>query len=347
MMPAASLPKPAQGALLRLLADGHARSGVALGNALGLSRAAIWKQVRSLRELGVMIQADRRRGYGLARPLELLDADQILANLSPLAGAAVSRLDVLFATDSTNERLARLAMPAPGELSACLAEYQSGGRGRRGRSWLSPLGHGLCLSIAWRYDTAPRDLPALSLVAGVAAAGALRTLGIGDVGLKWPNDLVLSGANHASYTGGKLGGILVEVAGESGGPLRVIVGIGLNVVTADDLVPRVIATPGAAVPVALDQLANGVSLSRNRLAAALISSLHDSLVTFENAGFPAFLAAFRALDVLSGRPVTVSGNGTQTTGLAHGIAADGSLLLKQGAAVVAIQSGDVTLRSCA
>ena len=346
-MPADSLPKPVQARLLRLLADGHARSGVALGNTLGLSRAAIWKQVRGLRELGLTIRADRRNGYQLTRPLEMLDAEEIRTSLSPMAGAAVTRLDVLFATDSTNERLARLAMPAPGELSACLAEYQSGGRGRRGRRWLSPLGHGLCLSVAWRYDTAPRDLPALSLVAGVAAADALGALGIGDVGLKWPNDLVLPGVDHAGHPRGKLGGILVEVAGESGGPLRVIVGIGLNVVTADDLVPSVIATPGAAAPVALDQLTNGVSLSRNRLAAALISVLHDSLMTFGNTGFSSFLEAYRELDALLGRPVTVSGSGTQTAGVVHGIAADGSLLLKQGAAVLAIQSGDVSLRSCA
>lgn len=347
MMPAASLPKPVQGALLRLLADGRAQSGVALGNALGLSRAAIWKQVRSLRELGLTIQADRRRGYGLTRPLELLDAGQIRANLPRMVGAALTRLDVLLTTDSTNEHLARLAMPLPGELSACLAEYQSGGRGRRGRRWLSPLGHGLCLSVAWRFDTAPRDLPALSLVAGVAAAGALRTLGIGKFGLKWPNDLVMPGEDHAGQLRGKLGGILVEVAGESGGPLRVIVGIGLNVVTADDLVSRVVATPGAAAPVALDQLTNGVSLSRNRLAAALIPALHDSLMAFGNAGFSSFLEAYRELDALKGRPVTVSGSGTQTAGVAHGIAADGSLLLKRGGAVLAIQSGDVTLRSCA
>lgn len=333
-------PGQSTGALLHLLADGQARSGVVLGEALGLSRAAVWKQVRKLRELGLTIHADRRHGYCLSRPLELLDEAAIRKALDPRAAAALSRLELLLTTGSTNDRLGQLPAPAPGMLAACLAEYQSGGRGRRGRHWLSPLGHGICLSVAWLYETPPRALPALSLVAGVAAVQALRGLSIPGIRLKWPNDLVVDDGRSR----GKLGGILVEMAGETGGPLRVIVGIGLNVFPADDLVRTVTEVPDAARPVALDQLTGAGPPPRNRIAAALISALYDSLLVFGDRGFPAFTSAYEEVDALRGQPVTVSGGVARTTGVARGIGADGALMVEIAGALRAVHAGDVTLR---
>jgi BirA family biotin operon repressor/biotin-[acetyl-CoA-carboxylase] ligase len=323
--------------LITLLADGAWHTGVRLGAALGLSRAAIWKQVRALRSTGLEVATDRRRGYRLDAPLKLLDADAIRVFLDPQVRAALARLEVLLITGSTSERLASIPAPVPGAMLACAAEYQSGGRGRRGRRWFSPLGRGLCLSVSWCYEVAPRDLAALGLVIGVAVAEALSALVPGDsVRLKWPNDIVADG--------GKLGGILVDVSGEAGGPLRIVIGIGVNVGASPGLAPEIEADGGSLRPVALNALVSDLDISRNQLAGYLLNALYRNLDDFSNSGFAAFAARWRTRDYLCGRPVSVSSGSQTLSGIASGITDDGALLIDVGDQRMAVFSGDVTLR---
>lgn len=322
--------------LITLLADGAWHTGVRLGAALELSRAAIWKQIRVLRSSGLEVVADRRRGYRLDAPLQLLDAVAVRAFLDPQVRAALAGLEVLLITGSTNERLASIPAPVPGAMFACAAEYQSGGRGRRGRRWFSPLGHGLCLSVSWCYELAPRDLAALGLVTGVAVAEALSTVVPGHaVRLKWPNDIVAEG--------GKLGGILVEVSGESGGPLRIVIGIGVNVRASPRLAPEVDADGGMR-PATLDALVPGRQISRNELAGCLLNALYRNLSDFADSGFAAFAPRWRSRDYLLGQPVAVSSGSQTISGIAAGIADDGALLIDVGDRLMPVFSGDVTLR---
>ena len=323
--------------VLQFLADGEWHTGVALGRHLELSRAAIWKQVGALRLLGLRVLTDRRQGYRLDRPLELLTASGIQAALTPATRAALESLEVLLVTTSTNEQLAGRPAPLPGRMQVSVAEYQTGGRGRRGRRWLSPLGHGVCLSVAWCYEVAPRDLSALGLVAGVAVTSALSTLGANEIRLKWPNDVMADG--------GKLGGILVEVAGESGGPLRVIVGVGLNVRPVPGLTSELEAEGGAVRAVALDELRPGETTSRNWLVGALLNALADSLRDFATGGFATFIGDWRRHDFLLGQQVTVTSGVQMTRGVARGIADDGALLLEVDDRIVSVLAGDVTLRA--
>lgn len=332
-MAASALARPA---VLDLLADGHWHSGVALGDALGLSRAAIWKQVRALRTLGLTVVAERRRGYRLERPLDLLSAATIRSGLQPATRRALELLDVLVITTSTNECLTMRPAPPPGQIWAVVAEYQTGGRGRRGRRWLSPLGHGVCLSISWCFEIAPRDLPALSLVAGVAVATGLAELGVDGVQLKWPNDVMAAG--------GKVGGILVDVSGEPGGPLRVVIGIGLNVRPVPGIAAALREEGGDAPAAALDELLAGSRLERNALVAALLNALHASLRTFADGGWQDFLAAWRRYDYLVGRPVVVTRGRETLQGVARGIADDGALLVEAEGRLLPVVAGDVTLR---
>jgi BirA family biotin operon repressor/biotin-[acetyl-CoA-carboxylase] ligase len=323
--------------LLVLLADGAWHTGVRLGAALGLSRAAIWKQIRALRTTGLEIVADRHSGYRLNAPLQLLDAGAIRASLDPQLQSALVRLDVLLITASTSQYLAATPAPAPGTMLACVAEYQTGGRGRRGRRWFSPLGRGLCLSVSWCYEVAPRDLAALGLVVGVAVAEALSTLVPREVvQLKWPNDIVAHG--------GKLGGILVDVTGEAGGPLRVVIGVGVNVQASPGLVAEVDADGGNLRPAALDTLVPGRAVSRNQLAGQLLNALHRNLSEFAIAGFVAFAPRWRARDYLLGQSVTISTGSQILSGIARGITDDGALLLAVGERLMPVFSGDVTLR---
>lgn len=324
-------------AALDLLADGEWHSGVTLGQSLGLSRAAIWKQVRALRSLGLTIATDRSRGYRLDTPLDLLSEPVIRSSLDAATRESLESLDVLVVTTSTNECLTSRPAPPPGRMRVVVAEYQTGGRGRRGRRWLSPLGHGVCLSVSWCFEMAPRDLPALSLVAGVAVAGALGELGVDGVQLKWPNDIVAAG--------GKLGGILVEVAGEPGGPLRAVIGIGLNVRPVAGISAALREEGGNLPARAIDDLTGGRRLPRNALVASLLNALHGSLRTFGETGFRAFLAAWRGHDCLAGRQVLVTSGRESFTGVACGLADDGALLVDRNGSIVPVVAGDVTLRA--
>ncbi|MEO8444833.1 MAG: biotin--[acetyl-CoA-carboxylase] ligase [Gammaproteobacteria bacterium] len=322
--------------LLDLLADGQWHSGTALGNSLGLSRAAIWKQVRTLRTLGLAVRAERHRGYCLEQSLDLLSPPAIRPGLVPATAQALDTLEVLLVTGSTNACLTQRPAPPPGRIWAVLAEYQTGGRGRRGRRWFSPLGHGVCLSVSWSFETAPRDLPALSLVAGLAVVGALAERGVTGVRLKWPNDIVSAG--------GKVGGILVEVAGEPGGPLRAVIGIGLNVRPVPELAAA-LREEGGSAPAALDDLAAAGALERNALVASLLNALHASLLAFADGGLQPFLAAWNRYDDLAGRPVVVTRGAEILEGVARGIAGDGSLLVTVNGRLVPVVAGDVTLRA--
>jgi BirA family biotin operon repressor/biotin-[acetyl-CoA-carboxylase] ligase len=331
--PAATSTRPT---VLELLADGNWHSGVSIGKALGLSRAAIWKQVRALRVLGLTVKAERGRGYQLERSLNLLSADRIRSALAPATREILDSLEVLIVTTSTNECLTRRPAPPPGRLRAVLAEYQTGGRGRRGRRWLSPLGHGVCLSVSWAFEVAPRNLSSLSLVAGVAVSRALAAVGVDGASLKWPNDVMAGG--------GKVGGILVEVAGESGGPLRAVIGIGLNVRPVSGIAEAIRQEGGHADPVGLDELRSEGRLERNFLVAKLLNALHAALRDFTHGGGDPFMETWRQVDYLAGRPVVVTSGEDIFSGIARGIADDGSLLVDTGDRVVPVVAGDVTLR---
>jgi BirA family biotin operon repressor/biotin-[acetyl-CoA-carboxylase] ligase len=319
--------------LARMLADGGVHSGTDLARELGCSRTAIWKQLHQLQSIGLEMTSVPGRGYKLEAPLELLDPDAVRGALC--RPSILESLDVYSVADSTSERLRSMPYPGTGKMRAVLAEFQTGGRGRRGREWLSPFGSGLCLSVSWSFAVVPRDLPALSLASGVAVTRALRKLDLDDVGLKWPNDIVAAG--------GKLGGLLVDVQGESGGPLSVIIGIGINFKVSKNL-QRELASGDGLPPIGLHQLSAGKPLSRNSLAADIISEQHAMLTAFAGTGFESFADEWRSNDCMHGRQVTVRVGSEVLTGAAVGIGADGALLLQDKGQTHQIVSGEVTLR---
>ncbi|MBL8226813.1 MAG: biotin--[acetyl-CoA-carboxylase] ligase [Chromatiales bacterium] len=321
-------------ALLSLLADGAEHAGPALGAALGCTRAAVWKQVAALRAMGLAVETRGRQGYCIPGGVELLDAGRIGAALGPPARQALVALEVAFSIDSTSGYLLGQSMPGFGEVACCLAEYQDGGRGRRGRRWLSPVARGLCLSLGVRLERGGHELPTLSLVAGVAVVRALEVAGAGGVLLKWPNDVILGG--------GKLGGILVDVAGEPGGPLHVVIGVGINVHGAPAAGDLTLA--GGLPPASLAHEPGGRAPSRNVLAAALIDSLVAAVAEFDACGFAPFVDAWRHADFLAGRAIDLEASGRHESGVARGIADDGTLLIESGGGRRRVVAGEVTLR---
>ena len=321
--------------LLARLIQGPA-SGAALARAAGQTRAAIWKHVNALREAGVAIDVQPGRGYALARPLELLDAATLLAQLPTPLRDGIATLEVLWSLDSTNSELLRRPTPARG-VAVLLAERQSGGRGRRGREWASPLAANLYLSLARMFDGGLARLPGLSLVAGVAIAEALHALGFDGVRLKWPNDLVVADGHGLR----KLGGLLVEGGGEVAGPARAVLGLGLNVA-----MPAAAATAIAQPWSDLAKLAGGVAPSRNTLAAALLAHWLPALAEFDARGLAPFLPRYARLDALAGREVVLHADGgDERIGQALGLSADGALRVRIGSVEHSIHAGEVSVRA--
>lgn len=318
--------------LLARLIAGPA-SGDALAGA-GETRAAVWKRVDALRAAGVAIEARAGRGYALAQPLELLDADAIRAALPPAVQPALQALEVAWTTDSTNTRL--LERPTPVE-GACvlLAERQTGGRGRRGRAWASPLAANIYLSLARSFGGGLARLPGLSLVAGVATAEALHALGFTGVRLKWPNDLVVMDAGGLR----KLGGLLVEGGGEHAGPVRAVIGLGLNV-----RMPETHAATIGQPWIDLATLAGG-TVSRNRVAAGLLAHWLPALAEFDAHGLAGFLPRYAALDALAGREVAIEATGGVRNGIALGLAGDGALRVRFDDGEQRVHSGEVSVRA--
>ena len=267
--------------LLALLADGSFYSGQALASKMRLSRAGVWKLVQTLRGLGIDIDSIPRQGYRLPQPIDLLSRDAILEGLGARPRDKVKPLEVLLTVDSTNRHVADLVAPASGQAQVCVAELQTAGRGRRGRDWIAPFASGICLSLGWQFAEAPPTFSALSLAVGVAAVRALERLGAHDVGLKWPNDL--------TWQGRKLGGILIEMRGESAGPAQVIIGIGINM-RMPASVRLTLAEHQAVLVADIHEMLRERTPTRNALIAALIEELIAMLETFSKHGFERFAA---------------------------------------------------------
>jgi len=326
--------EPLVARLFAKLADGQFHSGEALAAELAVSRSAVWKAARALRELGATVHAVRNRGYRLPVVAEPLDGGKIQALLGEGVRERVRRLDTVWTVGSTNTLLLERANPPVGSSEALLAEYQTAGRGRRGRNWVAPPGGSICLSLSWMFREVPRDLGALGLVVGVCALRALSRVGVGQARLKWPNDLLVDDR--------KLGGILIELRAESAGPACVIIGIGLNVALGAPLLEK-IATMGLAP---IDLATAGLKEpSRNAVAAELISSFVRGLLEFERDGLKPFVQQWMEADALRGRPVTVATGEALTKGVARGIDLDGALLVETPRGLLRFISGDVSVRA--
>jgi BirA family transcriptional regulator, biotin operon repressor / biotin---[acetyl-CoA-carboxylase] ligase len=320
--------------LFATLGDGGLHSGEQLAAKLGVTRSAIWKGIENLRRLGLVIRATRNKGYRFDAPLTPLNAKRIGELVPAQIRRVMRRIDVTWSIASTNaELLSRVELPL-GQCEVVLAEHQSAGRGRRARLWYAAPGSSLCLSASWLFPALPADSGALSLAVGVAVLRALRQLPVSPVQLKWPNDLVVAGR--------KLGGILIELRAEAGGPAYVVVGIGMNVALPESLRGAILASGTASIDLA--GLGAAV-VDRNRLAALLLGELVTCLQVFEREGFAPFNEEWQAADALAGQQVTLSGPGLAQSGRAVGIERNGALRLQTANGIVSVVSGEVSLRA--
>ncbi|HEB66963.1 MAG TPA: bifunctional biotin--[acetyl-CoA-carboxylase] ligase/biotin operon repressor BirA [Gammaproteobacteria bacterium] len=319
-----------RGAILQRLADGRFHSGQALGAELGLSRAAIWKILRQLREQwGLDVQSVPGRGYRLARPVALLDSAGIAAQLNDHVRKAIADIAVHWCLDSTNAHLLERTREQDIHGQVVLAEQQTAGRGRRGRQWHSPPAANLYLSLGWRFASS-EPLAGLSPAVAVAVWRALADVGAYNHGIKWPNDLW--------WQGRKLAGILLELRGEAEGPWQVVIGIGLNVAMPQDHHDR-IDQPWVDLATIL-----GAPPDRNHLTALLINHLVATLQAHTEHGLAASLADWQKADLLRDRPVVLQRQEGPVTGIARGIDGEGALRVETPAGMTSWHAGEVSVR---
>lgn len=317
--------------LIESLADGHFHSGEGLAKSLGVSRAAVWKQMRKLSEVGLDIHAVRGRGYRLVVPFEPLDASAIRQHLGSTLESRIMSLEVKRELDSTSNYLKRAKPPVESrKINVCLAEWQHAGRGRRGRSWVSPYGANLYLSLACVIDEAVLQSGGLSLAVAIAVHRTLRNLGIDGLGLKWPNDIF--------YNGRKLAGILLDLSGEGGGNYQVIVGIGINLCMPDSAAGK-IDQPWA------DLRSSHLEKRRNLLAGKLLENLVQAIDTFSRQGLVAFAEEWQRYDITNGLSVNLHTDRQQEIhGVARGVDPHGALLIEQDGQLQAYHAGEVSVR---
>lgn len=312
-----------QQALLAVLADGAFHSGEQIGAELGISRAAISQQIKSLRLLGLEIFSITGKGYRLNTPLDLLNTEtlQHLATGAPIHACAV--------IDSTNQyMMAQLERWQKGE--CLLAESQTAGRGRRGRQWHSPFGSQFIMSMYWRLDDGPSAAMGLSLAIGVAVVQALESVGYRDLSLKWPNDIYMARR--------KLAGILVEMSAAVGGICHLVIGVGVNLNLPDAVIAQLDqpCTHLAEQPVVVD---------RNQLSATIIRALRNALALFEKQGLTAFLMDWNRLDIFMQQPVKVLLGSQVIHGIYCGIDGQGNMLLQDLEGMHKFVGGEISLRA--
>lgn len=313
--------------LISLLLDGNIHSGESLANQLGVSRTAIWKQIRRAEEKGIRIKTVRGRGYQLVSHVDFLVADTILGEIHSSAGSSIA-LRVLDDVDSTNLEVVRLLQEGVEGIPVVIADRQTAGRGRRGRVWQSPRGENLYLSMGLELQGGFSALDGLSLVLGVAVAEALERFGAQGVGLKWPNDIFASGA--------KLGGILVELQGElQEGVVRVIAGIGINVHMSG---VEGVDQPWSSLALAYPK----VPWSRSRVAGAIVDAVMEAAEVFSAQGFDGFRERWQQRDIFRGRNLLAQGG--EASGIGYGIDESGNYLLRTADGITPVRAGEISLR---
>lgn len=319
-----------QFALLQILGDGGCHSGNELGQALGITRSAIWKQINQLIDLGVPIDRIPHQGYQLPNQLLLLDQQQITNELQKNSFKNPFNIHLFTSIDSTNRYLKDL--PPSGAIDVCCAEIQTQGRGRFGRNWHSPFGDNIYCSSRWNLNGDLSRLSGLSLITSLAVLATVNEFSpSADIKIKWPNDIL--------WNGKKLCGSLIEIIAESHGNAQVIIGIGLNV-NVDTNIHTLPDKPWCSLYEISQQRYN-----RNQIIALLIINLEHYISKFIHKGLHAFMDEWNQCDYLAGKHITVTQSVNTLSGTALGISQEGLLVLEDNQGVVHhLSSGDTSLQ---
>lgn len=314
--------------LISLLHNDHYVSGQIISSRLGITRAAVWKKISSLRKKGYSIKAVPSKGYRLISAPEL-DRDFLLTHVG---GGLWKEIIVHDSVESTNNLA--LSLSAEGSLAsgtALIADLQTGGKGRLGRRWISPAGMNIYMSLIIQPDLEPKELTMLTVLAGVSSVTALSKICSIPISIKWPNDLMISDK--------KLGGILTEVRADSDGISVAVIGIGININMCSKNFPEEIKDLATSIRVAA-----GISYSRNEIICQILRDFEQWYDILKKEGRGKLLDAWRKYSSTLGRTVMATVGQTSVSGIAEDINDSGMLLLRTPSGQqVTISAGDITL----
>ena len=318
--------------ILNLLADGQFHSGEALAQRFKVTRATIWNAVKHAESLGVEVFSVRGRGYKLPQAIELLDEKLVLAAIGEQR--AWFKLEILDEVVSTNTYL--MQQKGAAHATCVAAHIQTHGKGRRGRTWVSQLGASLTFSLIWRFSCGAAGLSGLSLAVGVALIRAFNSLGVNNVQLKWPNDVLVTEKD----TPKKLAGILIELQGDLEGPSAAVIGVGVNLNFPKNMLES-IDQP------AIDLVnLSTKSINQSELLGVILKHLADVLSCFEARGFIGLRDEWLAYDAYQNKPVRMLlPNGTAINGTVKSVADDGILLVETALGLQRFSAGEISLRS--
>ncbi len=304
-------------------------SGQALCENLQVSRTAVWKVINQLREEGYTIESVPSKGYRILSRPDVITAEEIESRLdTEWAAQTVVFYDSI---DSTNNEARRLAEEGAAHGTLVVAEEQRQGKGRRGRTWVTPAGTAVAMSLILRPDLPPSCASMLTLVMGLAAAGACRDVSGADVKIKWPNDVVADGK--------KLCGILTEMSCEPDVINYVVIGIGIN--TGIDLFPPELKDVAASL-----HTYAGEKIDRAGLIAACMKQFEQEYDRFLASGDLSLLKDdYQSLLAGLGEKVRVLSPGDEFEGISEGINAAGELLVRRAdQSLVPVNAGEVSVR---
>lgn len=305
-------------------------SGESLASKMAVSRSAIWKHIGRLKEEGYVIESSRRKGYLLRQSSDLLLENEIHEGLNT---SVFGKRGIRYFkhTDSTNSRAKLFASEGAPEGTLVVAEEQTGGRGRRGRTWFSPPGEGIYTSTIMRPSISPNEAPKLTLLASVAVAEALLSMTSLPITIKWPNDIIINGR--------KIAGILTEISTEMDRIDYVVIGVGINVNTPRKSLPPDIEETATSV-----LMETGKHFPRIALLRAYLEWLEIYYDIFRTKGFEPVMKRWKKLARIIGRHISVDLIDRVRIGEVLDVDKDGFLILReQDGTLERIISGDVTL----
>ena len=316
--------------ILTTLMQGEWISGQALADAAGISRTAIWKHIHTLRQEGYPIQASSGRGYCLEYIPDRLSAEAVQAGLQT---AFLGRKTIFHPQlDSTQNQAKSLGEQGAPEGTVVLAESQTQGRGRRGRTWTA-IPHGVAMSVILRPDFPPDQAPHFPLLAGVAVGRAISRVCSLTPGLKWPNDILISGM--------KVVGILAELDAEMDRINAVYLGIGLNVNATPQDIPAELTETATSL-----RIQAGGEIDRLVLVRAVLEELESAYITYQTEGFAPIRQAWKGQSITLGKMVRITSGRTALTGTAVDMLESGALLIRTAdESEVSVTAGEVQLCS--
>lgn len=313
--------------LVQLLSDGNFHEGSTIGEALGVTRSAIWKAVKKLQKYGVDIIAEKGQGYRLNNPMTLYDKSKIY-NLLSMENHSDFKIEIFELLESTNNYLKNTTFETT---KICLAEMQTGGKGRFTKVWHSPFGDNIYLSIGQFFPQDIQELSGLSLVIGLAILNTIEQYyPLSGLSLKWPNDIL--------YNGKKLAGILIDANSEIHGSCNLIIGVGLNLNMSSKATNHPIEN-WTSIKMITKETAD-----KSKITASLISAIFKHIQQFQMSGFNSFRKVWEKYDYLLGKNTTVTQGNKQITGTCCGITEQGHLKIQQqDGTIIEFLSGDASL----